>query len=189
MQANEIGEILKEMSVRIDKTIAAVKKEFSHIRTGRASAGILEDVHVEYYDQQQPIAQLATVSVPEPRMILISPWDAGAGKAIDKAIQKANLGLGINFDGKVIRLTFPELTEERRKEFVKNAQKMTEEGKVAFRNIRRDTNEHLKKLLKDKLITEDEEKNAIEQTQKLTDEAVKNLEHILKNKEKEILEI
>jgi len=186
MPANEA---IKEMSARIEKTITSVKRDFSHIRTGRASAGIIEDVLVEYYDQQMPIAQLATVSVPEPRVILISPWDAGAGKAIDKAIQKANLGLGINFDGKVVRLNFPELTEERRKEFVKNAQKMAEEGKVALRNIRRDANESFKKLLKEKTISEDDEKRAVEQTQKLTDEAVKNIDQLLKNKEKEIMEI
>jgi len=186
MSANEA---IKEMSVRIEKTIASVKRDFSHIRTGRASATIIEDVLVEHYDQQMPITQLATLSVPEPRVILISPWDAGAGKAIDKALQKANLGLGINFDGKVVRLNFPELTEERRKEFVKNAQKMAEEGKIALRNIRRDTNETFKKLLKDKAISEDDEKRAVEQTQKLTDEAVKNVDQLLKNKEKEIMEI
>jgi ribosome recycling factor len=186
MSANEA---IKEMSVRIEKTISSVKKDFSHIRTGRASASIIEDVLVEYYDQQMPITQLATLSVPEARVILVSPWDAGAGKAIDKALQKANLGLGINFDGKVLRLNFPELTEERRKEFVKNAHKMAEEGKIALRNIRRDTNEGFKKLLKDKAISEDDEKRAIEQTQKLTDDAVKNIDQLLKNKEKEIMEI
>jgi ribosome recycling factor len=186
MPANEA---IKEMNARFEKTIASVKKDFSHIRTGRASGNIIEDVRVEYYDQQMPIAQLASISVPEPRVILIAPWDAGAAKAIEKSLQKANLGLGINFDGKVLRLAFPELTEDRRKEFVKNAQKIAEDGKVALRNIRRDTNESFKKLLKDKLISEDEEKRAIEQTQKLTDEAVKNIDQHLRNKEKEIMEV
>jgi ribosome recycling factor len=184
-----VSEAIKDMSVRFEKTIATVRKEFSHIRTGRASATVLEDVRVEYYGQQMPIAQLATLSVPEPRVILVTPWDAGAGQAIDKALQKANLGLGINFDGKVLRLTFPELTEDRRKEFVKHAQKLAEEGKVAVRNIRRDTNDGFKKLLKEHGIGEDDEKRAIDQTQKMTDEAVKSIDQLLKNKEKEIMEV
>lgn len=184
-----VSEAIKDMSVRIEKTIATVRKEFSHIRTGRASTSVLDDVRVEYYGQQMPISQLATLSVPEPRVILVTPWDAGAGQAIDKALQKANLGLGISFDGKILRLTFPELTEERRREFVKYAQKLAEEGKVALRNIRRDTNDGFKKLLKDHSISEDDEKRAIDQTQKLTDDAVRNIDQLLKNKEKEIMEV
>jgi len=184
-----VNEAIKELSARIEKTIASVKKEFSHIRTGRANISVLEDVRVEYYEQQMPIVQLATLSVPEPRMIMISPFDAGAMKAIERALQKANLGLGVNSDGKVLRLSFPELTGERRKEFVKTAQKMAEEGKVALRNIRRDTNESFKKLLKDKEISEDDERRALEQAQRITDDAVRNIDHLLQNKEKEIMEI
>jgi len=183
------SEAIKDMTVRVEKTISTIKKEFTHIRTGRATTNVLDDVRVEYYGQQMPISQLATLSVPEARVIMVTPWDAGAGAAIDKAMQKANLGLGINFDGKVLRLTFPELTEERRKEFVKQAQKMAEEGRVALRNIRRDTNDGFKKLLKDHAISEDDEKRAIEQTQKMTDDAVKAIDLLLKNKEKEIMEV
>ncbi len=184
-----ISDIIDQMKVKCQKSIDSVKKEFSHVRTGRANTSMLDDIRVEYYDQQMPINQLATMSVPEPRVILISPWDVGSVSAIDKAIQKANLGLNPNSDGKFIRLVFPELTEDRRKEFVKIIHSKTEEGRVAVRNLRRDANEHAKKLMKDHEISEDDEKRALDEIQKITDDIISKMNHLQETKEKEILEV
>lgn len=184
-----ISDVIKEMQARSQKTIDAIKKEFSHIRTGRANISMLDDIRVEYYDQQMPINQLATLSVPEARQIMISPWDQNSSQAIQKALQKANLGVGVNSDGKVIRLNFPELTEERRKEFVKLAHAKAEEGRIAVRNERRDANETLKTMLKNHEVSEDDEKRALDEIQKVTDEAINQINHHLEVKEKEIMEI
>lgn len=184
-----VNEIISDMKERSSKTIDNVKREFSHIRTGRANTSVLDDVRVEVYGQQMPINQVANLAVPEPRQIAISPWDMSNASSIEKAIQKANLGVGVSFDGKIVRVTFPELTEERRKEFVKLAHSRAEEGRVAVRNIRRDSNDHLKKLLKDHEISEDEEKKALDDIQKITDEYVGKVNHLLEVKEKEIMEV
>jgi len=184
-----IKDIVADMKERSHKILDTVKKEFSHIRTGRANVSILDDVRVESYGQQMPINQLASLSVPEPRIIMISPWDLTTSGAIEKAVMKANLGVGVNSDGKVLRITFPELTEDRRKEFVKIVHGKAEDGRVAVRNIRRDANDHIKKLLKDHEISEDEEKHAHNDIQKLTDEAIEQINHHMSVKEKEIMEI
>lgn len=184
-----VTEIISDMKERSGKSIDTVKREFSHIRTGRASTSVLDEVRVEVYGQQLPINQVANLSVPEPRQIAISPWDVSNASAIEKSIQKANLGVGVSYDGKLVRVTFPELTEERRKEFAKLAHSKAEEGRVAVRNIRRDANDHLKKLLKDHEISEDEEKKALDDIQKLTDTFVGKINQLLEVKEKEIMEV
>lgn len=184
-----INEIIEDMKDRGHKTIDTVKREFAHIRTGRANPSVLDDVRVEAYGQLMPINQLANMAVPEPRQITISPWDLSTAGAVEKAIQKANLGVGVNFDGKILRVNFPELTEERRKEFVKLAHARAEEGRVAIRNIRRDANEHLKSMLKEHEISEDDEKKALDTIQKLTDDAIEQINHLLTAKEKEIMEV
>lgn len=184
-----INEIIEDMKDRGHKTIDTVKREFAHIRTGRANPSVLDDVRVEAYGQLMPINQLANMAVPEPRQITISPWDLSTAGAVEKAIQKANLGVGVNFDGKILRVNFPELTEERRKEFVKLAHARAEEGRVAIRNIRRDANEHLKSMLKEHEISEDDEKKALDTIQKLTDDAIEQINHLLNAKEKEIMEV
>lgn len=184
-----VDEVMQTMTSKCEKTIEAVKKEFSHVRTGRASTSLLDDIKVEYYDQHMPINQLAGLSVPEPKMILISPWDQGSVSAIEKALQKSNLGINPNSDGKVIRLIFPDLTEERRKDFVKQIHEKAEDGRVAIRNIRRDANEHLKKALKNHEIGEDVEKTALDDIQKITDEMITKINHLMETKEKEIMEV
>lgn len=184
-----INVIIEDMKDRGHKTVDTVKREFAHIRTGRANPSVLDDVRVEAYGQLMPINQLANMAVPEPRQITISPWDLSTAGAVEKAIQKANLGVGVNFDGKILRVNFPELTEERRKEFVKLAHARAEEGRVAIRNIRRDANEHLKSMLKEHEISEDDEKKALDTIQKLTDESIEQINHLLTAKEKEIMEV
>jgi len=166
-----------------------LNKTFSRVRTGRASISLLDGIKVDYYGAPTPIAQVANVSVPESRMILIVPWDVSVIGAIEKAIQKSDLGLTPANDGKVVRLSIPQLTEERRREIAKNVKKMAEEGKIKLRNARRDANEELKKLKKDNKISEDELFTAQEDVQKLTDQYIEKTDKILEAKEKEIMEI
>lgn len=173
----------------MDKALTSLDREFAKLRTGRASAALFDGIKVEYYGTMTPLGQLATVAVPDSRTITIQPWDRGAFSAVEKAILKSDLGLNPVNDGKILRITIPPLTEERRKELVKVAKKYTEEGKVAIRNIRRDANDALKKLEKEKQITEDEFKRAQEETQKLTDAAVAKADTLFSAKEKEIMEI
>ena len=171
------------------KTISSFVDQLKKIRTGRASSNIVESVMVDYYGALTPLSQTASVSVPEARVILIQPWDKTMIKNIEKAILKAELGFNPSNDGNVIRINIPPLTEETRKELVKGAKNVAEQARVSIRNLRRDSNEHLKKLLKDHTITEDMEKQGLADIQKMTDNYIKEIDTILDKKEKEILEI
>jgi len=182
-------QIFQKFKEEMEKTISSLEKSFSRVRTGRASVSLLDGIKVDYYGTPTPIAQVATLSVPESRLIVIAPWDATAIGAIEKAIQKSDLGLMPSTDGKVIRLSIPQLTEERRKELVKVVKKMAEEGKVKLRNERRDANESLKDLKKNNKMSEDELHGAQEEVQKLIDRYIEKTEKILAIKEKEIMEI
>ncbi len=181
--------IKKDAEDRMNKALAALEKEFTSLRTGRANAGLIENVKVDYYGTPTAISQLSSVTVPDSRTIAIQPWDKAAFGLIEKAILKSDLGLNPSNDGKLIRVTIPPLTEERRKDLVKVARKYTEDSKVAMRNIRRDANDALKKLEKDKTISEDDCKKAQESIQKLTDGAVAKADQKCQAKEKEIMEI
>lgn len=181
--------ILKKFKDDMAKTISALDKSFSRVRTGRAAVTLLDGIKVDYYGTPTPIAQVATLSIPESRLIIIAPWDATALGSIEKAIQKSDLGLTPSSDGKVIRISIPQLTEERRKELVKVVKKMAEEGKVKLRNARRDANEELKNMKKNNKMTEDELFSAQEEVQKLLDNHIEKTDKILTVKEKEILEI
>lgn len=183
-----IDETLEETKERMAKTISALENELKRIRTGRASLSLLDGIRVDYYGTQTPLNQMASLSVPESRLIVIQPWDVSAIKEIEKAILKSDLGLTPSSDGKLIRISIPPLTEERRKELVKVVSKMCEEHKVATRNIRRDANELLKGFKKDGDIAEDDAFKAQDQVQKVTDEFIAKIDVIYKNKEKEILE-
>ncbi|NLI53076.1 MAG: ribosome recycling factor [Clostridiales bacterium] len=184
--ANDIIDSTKE---RMQKTIAVLKAELGGLRAGRANPQLLDRIQADYYGTPTPIQQLGNISTPEPRMLLISVWDNKAIPAIEKAIQKSDLGINPANDGKVIRLMFPELNEERRKELVKVVKKYGEESKIAIRAIRRDANEQIKKDEKDKIITEDDRKTLDDKIQKLTDDQIKEIEGILAAKEKEILAV
>ncbi len=183
------SDILDSTKERMNKTIAVLKTELGGLRAGRANAQLLDRILVDYYGTPTPIPQLGNVSTPEPRMLLISVWDNKAIPAVEKAIQKSDLGINPSNDGKVIRLLFPELNEERRKDLVKVVKKKGEESKVAIRAIRRDANEQIKKDEKDKLITEDDRKSLDDKVQKLTDDVSKEIDNILAAKEKEILAV
>ena len=178
-----------EIEQRMEKTIDVFSENLSEIRAGRANPNILNKVNVEYYGTETPINQVAGISVPEPRMILIQPWDISILKEVEKAIQKADIGLNPMNDGKVIRLVFPELNEERRKEIVKDIKKMAEEAKVAIRSIRRDGIDSVKAAQKNSEITEDELNAAENKIQKITDEYIERIDKILSDKEKEIMSI
>jgi ribosome recycling factor len=182
-------EILDMAKEKMSKTIANLTKELSTLRAGRANPAVLDKVLVDYYGTPTPINQMANISVPEPRLLVISVWDASMLNAVEKAIQKSDIGINPANDGKVIRLVFPELTEERRKELVKQVKKKGEEAKVAIRSIRRDANEQVKKERKESLITEDDQKALEEDIQKLTDDKVKEIDNIIAEKEKEIMEV
>ncbi|MBI5141797.1 MAG: ribosome recycling factor [Nitrospirae bacterium] len=175
--------------LKMDKTIEAFKRELASIRTGRASLALLDGVTVDYYGTPTPLSQVAALSVPDSRTIAIQPWEQKMVQAIEKAILKSDLGINPGNDGKTIRLQIPMLTEERRKELVKLAHKRAEESKVAIRNIRRDANEELKKMEKDKLITEDEHKRVHDEIQKITDAHIKRVDEVTAHKEKEIMEV
>jgi len=179
----------KNYSLKMEKTIQSLKKDISTLRTGRANASMLDMIRVEVYGQQMPINQIATVSVPESRMISIQVWDQTNVAFIDSAIKKSDLGINPQIDGQLIRIRIPDLTEERRKELIKVLKGIGEKGKVSIRNIRREGNEELKKNLKEKKITEDENKAFEKNMQKMTDDSILNIEKILAEKEKEILQI
>ena len=183
------SDILESTKERMHKTIAVLKTELGGLRAGRANAQLLDRILVDYYGTPTPIPQLGNVSTPEPRMLLISLWDNKAIPAVEKAIQKSDLGINPSNDGKVIRLLFPELNEERRKELVKVVKKKGEESKVAIRAIRRDATEQIKKEEKDNLITEDDRKTLDNKVQKLTDDLIKEIDAMLASKEKEILAV
>ncbi|MEO0137342.1 MAG: ribosome recycling factor [candidate division WOR-3 bacterium] len=183
-----IEKIKEEAKQKMEKSLSLLNQEFAKIRTGRATPALLDGVKVEYYDTLLPLNQIATISIPEPRLIVIQPWDKQALGAIEKAIYKADIGLTPNNDGNVIRLSLPPLTTERREELVRLAQKLAEECRIAVRNIRRDANNELKKIEKEKKISEDDSFKAQEAIQKMTDEYIKKIDELLKKKEKEIRE-
>ena len=184
---NEFNEI--NYSSKMDKSIQSLKKDISTLRTGRANISMLDTIKIDVYGQIMPIDQLATISVPEARLISIQVWDKTNVALIENTIQKSELGINPQIDGQIIRLRIPDLTEERRKDLIKVLKNMGEKGKIAIRNIRREANEELKKKLKDKIISEDQNKNFEKNTQKLTDLNIENIEKILLEKEKEISQI
>lgn len=185
----DLEALKNETKDRMEKTISTLDREFSKLRTGRASTDLVDNIIVDYYGTSTPLNQLATVSVPDSRTISIQPWDRGAFQAIEKAIQKSDLGLSPVNDGKLLRIAIPPLTEERRKDLVKVAKKYTEEAKVAIRNIRREANEQLKKAEKDKVITEDDHHRNNDEIQKITDANVSRADEKCAAKEKDIMQL
>ena len=186
---NSIKDVEANLKARMEKAISDLQHEMAHIRTGRASLGILDHIRVDYYGTPTPLNQLANLHVPEPSLITIQPWDVSQIGPIEKAIRTSDLGLNPANDGKLIRLPIPPLTEERRKDLVKRLHAAAEHHRVSVRNIRRDGNESVKKLLKDKKVTEDDDKKAHDEIQKLTDAYMQKIDQASKTKEKEILEI
>jgi ribosome recycling factor len=184
-----VDAVLKDTADRMDKALESLERDLSRLRTGRASAALLEGIQVDYYGTPTPLNQLASVSVPDSRTVTIQPWDRGAFSDVEKAILKSDLGLNPVNDGKLIRISIPPLTEERRRDLAKVAKKYTEEAKIAIRNIRRDANENLKKQKNDKKITEDDLHKGQDEVQKITDAHITRADAILSDKEKEIMEI
>ncbi len=182
-------ELIKNTEERMNKTVAVLERDYKSIRAGRANASVLDRITVDYYGVPTPIQQMAAVSTPEPRVLMIQPWDASTLKTIEKAIQVSDIGINPQNDGRVIRLSFPPLTEERRKEIVKDVKKFAEDNKVAIRNTRRDAIEKLKALKKANTITEDDVADGEKKIQNLTDKFCKEIDELAGIKEKEILEI
>ena len=178
---------INDLNQKMSKTILSFQKDLSTLRTGRANPSMLDLVRVDVYGQKMPINQLATVTIPEPRTISIQVWDKNNVKAVDSEIQKSNLGINPQVDGQIVRIHIPQLTEERRMELTKILKNLGEKGKISVRNIRRESNDNIKKLLKDKKISEDESKDYENQVQKTTDDNIAKIEKILSDKEKEIL--
>ncbi len=192
-QAAHVFQTVKEVEAnaktRMEKVLSDLQHDMAGVRTGRASVSLLDSVRADYYGTPTPLNQLATLHVPEPTLITVQPWDVSQIGVIEKAIRAADLGLNPSNDGKLIRVPIPPLTEERRKELVKKLHHIAEDHRVAMRNIRRDANENIKKLLKDKAISEDDDRRAHDEVQKLTDGQIQKLDQAVKAKEKEILEI
>ncbi len=184
-----LNEVYEDAQDRMNKALESLQNDYKRLRTGRASVSLVDGLKVEYYGTSTPLSQLATLTVPEPRTIMIQPWDTTIIGEVEKAILKSELGLTPNNDGKVIRISIPVLTADRRRELVKVVKKMAEESKVAIRNIRRDVNEMIKDLKKDKTISEDDQFRAQEEAQKITDDYIKKIDALYSVKEKEILEI
>lgn len=184
-----LNEVLSEAEDRMSKSIDALRKELSSLRAGRATPSLLDKVSVDYYGVPTPVNQMANISAPEPRMLLIQPWDKSVLPDIEKAILKSDLGLTPNSDGTLIRIVIPQLTQERRNELVKVIKKKGEETKVAVRNVRRDANDQLKDLLKDGEISEDDNRKGQEDVQKTTDKYIKEIDKVVDTKEKEIMEV
>lgn len=187
--SEKLKQHFKEAEDKMHKTVEAIIRELHTVRTGKASAHLLDTVRVEAYGTVMPINQVATVAAPEPRLIVLTPFDKTLSGTIVKAIQKADLGFNPNVDGQLIRIVIPALNEERRKELVKHCKHVAEEGRVAVRNIRRDANEHSKKLLKEHNVTEDEEKQALDKMQKLTDDYIYQIDKLVSQKETEIMQV
>lgn len=185
----DMDTLFLETEERMSKTVTSLEKEFAKLRTGRATTALVDNIKADYYGAPTPISNMASVTVPDSRTISIQPWDKSGFSAIEKALLKSDLGLTPVNDGKIIRITIPALTEERRKELVKVARKYTEDAKVAVRNVRRDANDALKKMEKDKVLSEDERKKGEEDVQKTTDKYIAQLDKVTQAKEKEILEI
>ena len=186
---NSVKEVETQAKTRMEKVITDLQHEMSNIRTGRASISLLDNVHVDYFGTSTPINQVGTLHVPEPFMITIQPWDTSQIAMIEKAIRNSDLGLNPGNDGKIIRVPIPQLTEERRKDFVKKLHHVAEEHRVSLRNIRRDANDAVKKLLKEKMVSEDEERRSHEEIQKLIDGYMLKIDIASRGKEREILEI
>ena len=184
-----IDDIMMTAEEKMQKSCAAYERDMMGLRAGRANPKLLDRIMVDYYGTQTPINQIGNISSPEPRLLVIAPWEAKMIPQVEKAIQKSDLGLNPSNDGKIIRLVFPELNEERRKDLTKVASKGAEETKVAIRNIRRDAVDQIKKLKKNSEITEDDQKDAEEEIQKMTDKAIKEVDEIFSKKEKEIMEV
>jgi len=184
-----LNDVLKDLQASLDKGIDAFKRDLTKVRTGRANLAILDGVRVDYYGTMTPLNQVASCNVADPRLITIKPWERSLIPEIEKSIRSAQLGLNPSSDGEMVRLPMPALTQERRQELVKLVKKMAEEGKVALRAARRDSNEMLKELLKDGGITEDDERNGLKKVQETTDKAVSRIDEILAKKEGEILEV
>jgi len=182
-------EIYAAAEKKMKHTLEVMRKDLASIRTGRASLAILDGILVDYYGTATPLNQVASLAVPDPALITIQPWEASLVKEIERAILQSDLGLTPANDGKIVRLPIPSLTEERRKQLAKKVHQVGEEGKIIIRQHRRDANDHLKALLKDKKISEDEEKRALEQVQELTDRSVKQVDELVQHKEKEILSV
>jgi ribosome recycling factor len=185
----EVSELLNDATRRMDAAVDHTRTEFNTVRTGRASAALLDRIQIDYYGTATPLKQLATINVPEPRMLTIQPFDPTSIKQIEKAIQESDLGLTPSNDGKLVRLPIPQLTEERRKELVKITRQLAEEGRVAVRNVRRDVMHHLKEKVDNGEVGADEEHQAEQRVQKVTDEHVKSIDELLKHKEAEIMEV
>jgi ribosome recycling factor len=184
-----IPEIKKTAETKMAKSIEALKNELQKIRTGRAHPGILDQVHVDYYGSPVPISQVANVSLLDARTITVQPWEKGMGAKIEKAIRESDLGLNPSSQGDLLRVPMPALTQERRKELTKVVKHTGEEAKVAVRNLRRDANEHLKKLLKDKLVSEDDERRAQDDVQKLTDRTIAEVDKLVASKEADVMAV
>jgi ribosome recycling factor len=188
-QPMTMEELVQDAQRRMDKSVDSTHEHFNTLRTGRASAALLDRISVDYYGTATPLKQLATINVPEPRMLTIQPFDPSSVKAIEKSIMESDLGLQPSNDGKLIRLPIPQLTEERRKEIVRVARHMAEEGRVAVRNVRRDVMKHLEELVRKGDVGDDDERRAEDRVQKLTDEHVHRIDEMLKRKEAEIMEV
>jgi ribosome recycling factor len=184
-----IRDVIQKTKARMDKAVEDLRRELSGVRSGRASISLLDHITVEYYGAPTPLNQVATLSVPEPTLITAQPWDLSVLPAIEKAIRSSDLGLNPGNDGKLIRIPIPPLTEERRKQLAKHVGKVLEDHRTAIRNIRRDENEVIKKMLKDKQVSEDEERKALDEVQKLTDQYTAKVEELAKKKEEEILTV
>jgi len=181
--------VIKDTKPKMDAVVEDFKRKLSNVRTGRASVGLLDTVHVDYYGTSTPLQQMASVAVPEPQLITVQPWDISQLNAVEKAIIGANLGLTPSNDGKVIRLPVPPLNEERRKQLAKQVNEIAEDHRVAVRNIRHASNDSLKKLLKDKLVSEDDERSGLEEVQKLTNTFIGKIDELAKNKEQEVMSV
>lgn len=184
-----INDVIKDVQHRMHGALEALHREFKTLRTGRANVAMLDGVHIDYYGTPTPLAQVASLKVPEPSMIVAEPWDKSMVSAIEKAIRNADLGLNPANDGKVVRIPIPQLTEERRKELVKRAHHIAEESRTAIRQVRRDGNEKLKKMLKGHEISEDDEKRGLDEIQKLTDKHIDEVASVLNHKEQDIMAV
>ena len=189
MSVETTEEVLETLDYKMDNTIESLKKDFVTVRTGRATPAILDSLKIDYYGTPTPLSQVGTISTPEPQLLVINPWDKNIIKDIEREIQRANLGLMISQDGNIIRAVLPLLTEERRKELAKNVKKMGEDCKIALRNVRREANDNIKKLQKDKYISRDQEKSTLDTIQKKTDEHIDKVSDLTKKKETELMTI
>ena len=189
MTNTTLKEVYDHTSQKMDRSLQSLTKSLASVRSGQASPAMLENIKVSYYGQMTPMTQVGTITAPEPQLLMVNPWDKSSIKEIERSIQKLNLGGAISNDGNVVRMTIPSLTEERRKELAKQVRQIGEEYKVAIRNLRRDANEEVKQLEKDKFISEDDLKHARKEIQKMTDQTIEKVSHLIADKENQILTI